>query len=94
VESSTALGFVAELDQASQEVQNLDLGGNSTIPGRPVIANDLPVLSQSEDEDDEETNVVHFMIPPRRTADKFLDAYWSGVHPLQPFIFRSRFMIW
>lgn len=94
--SSSAVGFMTEVYQifGSREsrTSNAVDGSNSTPRPGPSSwfshqkggAASLSLISSE------------FMIPQRVVADKLLDSYWIGAHPLQPFIhqrtFRERYV--
>ncbi|RDL36234.1 uncharacterized protein BP5553_06846 [Venustampulla echinocandica] len=91
--SSSAVGFMAEVYETfrgrnkstSKDDSQTFTSRNETCTSPP------PWLGYSGNEGDEMTS-PNFVVPPKRIADRYLQSYWDGAYPLQPFISRRTFM--
>lgn len=86
--SSSAVGFMSEVSKALNENNSNQLTQQSLSR-----ENSAPWFSDSEEEEDN-VGPQEYSIPLRRTADDYLNGYWKGSHPLQPYVCQQTFMKW
>ncbi|KAH8700820.1 fungal-specific transcription factor domain-containing protein [Talaromyces proteolyticus] len=64
----------------------------SSINGTPAPRHSITSHSLSSFDSTESRVYPEYVLPPRRTADRLLDTYWTKVHNLYPFIHRQSFI--
>lgn len=91
--SSSAVGFMAEVYQTFGSVDNTASKGSEGSVSTPSRLPPASWLAFSRSEPASLVSLAsEFMIPPKSTADRLVESYWTGAHPLQPVISRRTFV--